>query len=91
MCRLELRGFVLRQCTALICDPRDANAWHELGNALVEAGDRAGGCVALRNALRLDPARAGTLRALGNLLFESGQFENALEDFERLGRARFNG
>jgi Tfp pilus assembly protein PilF len=70
---------------------RNADAWHELASALVEAGDRAGACVALRNALHIDPWRARTLRALGNLLFDSGQFENALEYFERLGRVRFNG
>ena len=72
-------------------DTRDADAWHELGSALVEAGDRAGACAALRHALRLDPWRARTLRALGNLLFDSGQFEIALEYFERLGRVRCNG
>jgi Tfp pilus assembly protein PilF len=70
---------------------RNADAWHELGSALVAAGDRARACVALRNALHIDPWRARTLRALGNLLFDSGQFENALEYFERLGHVRFNG
>jgi tetratricopeptide (TPR) repeat protein len=68
---------------------RNADAWHELGSALVEAGDRARACAALRHALRIDPWRARTLRALGNLLFDSGQFENALEYFERFSRARF--
>jgi tetratricopeptide (TPR) repeat protein len=70
---------------------RDANAWHELGSALVAAGDRAGACAALRNALRIDPRRARTLRALGNLLFDSGQFEHALEYFERFSQLRFKG
>ncbi len=70
---------------------RNADAWHELGSALVEAGDRAGACAALRHALRIDPWRARTLRALGNLLFDCGQFEDALEYFERFNRARIKG
>lgn len=68
---------------------RDAHAWHELGRLLVEAGDRTGACAALRHALRIDPWRARTLRALGNLLFDSGQFEDALEYFERFNRVRY--
>jgi Flp pilus assembly protein TadD len=68
--------------------PCDANAWHDLGIALARLGDRAGACTALRNALRLDAQRARTLLALGNLLFDSGQFEDALEYFEAFNRAQ---
>jgi Flp pilus assembly protein TadD len=67
-------------------DACDAGAWHDLGSALAQSGNRAAACAALRQALRLDPWRAQALRELGNLLFECGQFEHAMKYFERFNR-----
>jgi len=78
-----LSARVWRQLQALTSDPRDVDAWHELGSSLMLLGDRSGACAAWRNALRLDGSRAPTQRALGNLLFDSGQLEPALQCFEQ--------
>jgi cytochrome c-type biogenesis protein CcmH/NrfG len=75
------RGAVLRFSRRLCIDADDANAWHALGAALVELGDRAGALAAFRNALRLDDTRKHSQRALGNLLFDSGQLDQALRCF----------
>ena len=45
--------------------------------------DRPGAFKALKNALLLDPTRADTYLNLGTLLIETGQFEDAVECFER--------
>jgi len=71
-------------CEILRAEPRDADAWHELGTSLLLLGDRTGACGAWRQALQLDRGRAITRRALGNLLFDCGQIEPALHCFERL-------
>jgi cytochrome c-type biogenesis protein CcmH/NrfG len=75
------RRAVLRFSRLLRVNADNADAWHALGAALVELGDRAGALVAFRNALRLDDSRKHSQLALGNLLFDSGQLDQALRCF----------
>lgn len=57
----------------------ETHAWHPLGIALAERGNRAGALIALRHALSRN-------LALGRLLFDCGQVESALRCFERVTR-----
>lgn len=95
LCRRRLRVRVLQLARVLGATPEDAAAWHRLGLALAELGDRAGALLALRNALLHDAANSPAHRALGRLLFECGQIERALQCFERAaqheGRAQSEG
>ena len=50
---------------ALALDPRNAEAWHQLGSKLQFLGDDSGAVAADLHASMLDPARAITLRNLG--------------------------
>ncbi|MEM1166984.1 MAG: tetratricopeptide repeat protein [Planctomycetota bacterium] len=52
----------------VLCDrlPDRGEAWHLLALALFESGDRPGGLIAARRAVRLDP---GNVRALHNLAY----------------------
>lgn len=81
--RIELRTCVWHAAQLLGRDPNDADAWHDLGVALLALEDRAGACTALRHALRIDSGRAATCLALGELLFDCGQFDAAMELFDR--------
>jgi cytochrome c-type biogenesis protein CcmH/NrfG len=78
-----LRAQVRRSAEILALDSNDADAWHDLGIALLALEDRAGACAALRHALRIDAGRAGTCLALGELLFDCGWFDAAMELFDR--------
>jgi len=63
----EQRGFAgMREAfaRALALDPRNAEAWHQLGSKLQFLGDDSGAVAADRQALALDPARVITLRNL---------------------------
>jgi tetratricopeptide (TPR) repeat protein len=83
LCRRRLRASVFHLAALLDARPDDAAAWHRLGMALAELGDRAGALLALRNALLHDAANSPAHQALGRLLFECGQIERALQCFER--------
>lgn len=83
LCRRRLRARVAHLAGVLGRAPGDAAAWHRLGEALEELGDRAGALLALRNALLHDAANSPAHRALGRLMFECGQVERALQCFER--------
>jgi Flp pilus assembly protein TadD len=74
----------LRRCSEILGRrPDDADAWHDLGIALLALGNSAGACAALRHALRLDAGRVGTCLALGRLLFDCGWSEAAMDLFDR--------
>jgi cytochrome c-type biogenesis protein CcmH/NrfG len=79
--REAARAAVLRFSRLLRVNADNADAWHALGAALVELGDRTGALAAFRNALRLDDTRKHSQLALGNLLFDSGQLDQALRCF----------
>lgn len=81
--REQLRAAVRQHVQALRFDPEDAAAWHKLGEALANLGDRVGALTALRNASLLDGARTSTQLALGKLLFDCGQLDRALVYFAR--------
>ena len=81
-CRRVLRARVFHLVNILGAEPGDAAAWYRLGLVLVELGDRAGGMLALRNALLHDSTRPHVHRALGSLLFDCGQVERALQCFD---------
>lgn len=53
-------------------DPDNAEAWHDLGDALVDEGRLPEAVDALRQALRLSPDNAGVLVDLGHILYALG-------------------
>ena len=83
-CRPQARLDVIFLTHALHGAAGQARAWHQLGIALAEHGDRAGALIALRHALACDFAHAPSNLALGRLLFDRGQVESALRCFERV-------
>jgi cytochrome c-type biogenesis protein CcmH/NrfG len=80
--REQLRSMVRHLAQSLRANPDDASAWHDLGNTLVQLGERAGALTALRNSLLLDERRTDTRMALGRLLFDCGQLDSALACFD---------
>jgi len=85
--RKELRAGTWHRLHCLAPGARDADAWHELGAALMRLGDRAAACVAWHNALRLCNGLEPAQLALGNLLFDCGEVERALVCFEGMSGA----
>jgi Flp pilus assembly protein TadD len=58
---------------AVAADPRDAEAWHALGVALVRRGEALRGLEALRRAALLAPGLAGARRDLAIALDRGGR------------------
>ena len=85
--RLAARDSIRRRLRRLRT-PDNADAWHALGVALTNEGERAAALVAFHNALLLDRSHARSRVALGNLLFDSGQCERALNCFGMVEQVR---
>lgn len=90
----RLRGYVLQKqqqyemsVTAyehvVAIHKNDVDAWNNLGNARVGAGDQQGGIQALRKAMNLDLAVAPIRLNLAGALIDAGLFDEALETLER--------
>ena len=62
---------------ALDLNPRNAEAWHQLGSKLQFLGDDSGAVAADRQALALDPARVITLRNLGWVYRDGRRYDQA--------------
>ena len=62
---------------AIALNPRNAEAWHQLGSKLQFLGDDSGAVAADRQALALDPARAITLRNLAWLYRDGRRYGEA--------------
>ncbi len=60
-----------------VADPKDPNAYAELGNQYAEVGDYANAAGAYREAAKLDPANAAYLKDLGGMLYQLGRHEEA--------------
>ena len=58
--------------------PDDAQAWHDLGDALVEDGQVAEAAAALRQAARLRPDDPAVLVDLGHILYVTGETKEAI-------------
>lgn len=67
----------LRRLVAIV--PDDADAWHDMGSALVDDGQLAEAAEALRAAVRLRPDDVGALVDLAHVVFATGQAAEALE------------
>ncbi|MCC6697030.1 MAG: tetratricopeptide repeat protein [Candidatus Hydrogenedentes bacterium] len=61
----------------VMADPKDPNAYAELGNQYVEVGDYANAAGAYREAIKLDPTNAGLLKDLGGVLYQLKRYEDA--------------
>ena len=79
-CSLELdlddAAAYLRRVVTLA--PDDVEAWHDLGVALVDAGQMPEAADALRQAVQLNPDDATSLVDLGHALYTLGQSEEAI-------------
>ena len=60
-----------------VADPKDPNAYAELGNQYAEVGDYANAAGAYREAAKLDPNNAVYLKDLGGMLQQLGRHEEA--------------
>jgi len=58
--------------------PDDFEAWHELGDALVEEGELPEAAAALRESLRLRPGHASALVDLGHIVYAMGETDEAI-------------
>jgi tetratricopeptide (TPR) repeat protein len=58
--------------------PDDVEAWHDLGDALVEEGNLSEAAAALREAVRLRPADARALVDLGHIAYALGNLDEAI-------------
>jgi tetratricopeptide (TPR) repeat protein len=58
--------------------PDDIEAWHSLGDALMDEGDLAEAAAAFRQAIRLRPHDALALTDLGHLMFAMGEKDEAI-------------
>jgi Flp pilus assembly protein TadD len=65
-------------------DPKLATAWHDLGVALTELGQRKQAMAAFRSALIAHPTQSDSMRALGTVGWESGDLAAAEEGFAAL-------
>jgi tetratricopeptide (TPR) repeat protein len=63
---------------AVELDPRDARAWHELGDALATDGFTGEAAAAFRRALELDPDDEAALTALGHIEAAMGRTDSAI-------------
>ena len=68
---------------ALAIDPGFVEAWYNLAGFLDAAADRAGAKESLDKALAIDGEYADALYNLGQLHFEDGDYDRALECWER--------
>ena len=67
--------------------PNDYRFWMDLGRALEQAGDIAGGEKALRRAIELAPAYAYPRWYLGNLLLRAGRGDEAFQELRSAAEA----
>ena len=61
----------------VVADPKDPNAYAELGHQYVEVGDYANAAGAYREAVKLDPSNASMLKDLGGALYHLNRLEEA--------------
>ena len=73
--RMQRAAYELRQAVTL--DPERAEAWHNLGLALMRLGRRQAGEQELRRLLERHPEHAPTQLLLGNLAAEQGDLDEA--------------
>ncbi|MBV9278894.1 MAG: tetratricopeptide repeat protein [Chloroflexi bacterium] len=66
--------------------PDEVEAWHDLGDALVDQGRLAEAMAALREAARLRPDDAGVLVDLGHIAYVLGDAEEAISSLSRAAR-----
>jgi len=71
----------LRRVTAL--DPSDADAWRDLGDALVDQGRVDEAADAFRKVIQLRPDDAGVLVDLGHSAYAAGQIDEAVSHLEQ--------
>lgn len=63
--------------------PDDVDAWHDLGNALVDEGQLPEAVQALREAARLRPTDAGVLIDLGHIQYVLGETDEAISSLSQ--------
>jgi tetratricopeptide (TPR) repeat protein len=76
----------LQKLTA--AEPRNAAAWHQLGNALLDEGKFDRGISAFRRALRIDDSLAEVHNDLGTAYFDKTWYREAEECFHKAIAAR---
>lgn len=69
-------------------DPRQLDAWCNMGSVLRELGRREEAWSACERALEIDPDSTATLCNLGSLKGDAGDFQGALELLQRVVRAQ---
>ncbi|HEY0003466.1 MAG TPA: tetratricopeptide repeat protein [Pyrinomonadaceae bacterium] len=72
---------------AVSLSPNEYRLWMDLGVAREQAGDRAGGELALRRAVELAPWYADPRWFLGNLLLRAGNYDEAFRELRRASEA----
>src|SRR3989454_11801225 len=68
-------GVMAAFARAVSLDPRNAEAWHQMGDAASDMGDDSTAVTAWRRALAIDPGRPITLNAYARMVVpaEAGQ------------------